>query len=316
MRFLVTGVSGLLGLNLAWLTSQQHAVTGVLRGTRAVPAPDRTPFPVIQADLTKAGVIESVLDTVQPDVVIHCAAMTEVDRCEMYPEEAYRTNALLPQMLARAASCRGTRLLHISTDAVFDGSTGDYSEEDATNPINTYGRTKLDGERAVLEAFPAALVARVNFYGWSWQGARSLAEFFFNNLASGTAFFGYDDVIFCPLLANDMVEIFMHMLDRDLTGVYHVVSAEALSKYEFARLLAREFGFDESLITPASCKNGNLRAPRSLHSTLRSDKLAAALGEALPTQAPAMHRFANLYRQGYPQLLRSMFAEPDHSLAR
>src|SRR5690554_3752004 len=103
MRLLVTGVSGLLGVNLAWLASSRFEITGVLRGIRALPIPGRAPFTVIESDLTQPGQIERVLEQAQPDVIIHCAALTEVDRCESYPEEAYRLNTLLPRELARAA---------------------------------------------------------------------------------------------------------------------------------------------------------------------------------------------------------------------
>ena len=315
MRLLVTGVSGLLGLNLAWLTAERFQVTGVLRGERAVAVPGRAPFAVIEADLNVPGQVERVLDIAQPDVVIHCAALTELDRCELHPEEAYRTNTQMTAMLARAVSSSGARLLHISTDAVFDGTRGGYTEEDTPTPINVYGRTKLEAERLVSEACPDALIARVNFYGWSWQGSRSLAEFFFNNFTSGRPFYGYSDVLFAPLLVNDMVEIFLRMLDRQLSGIYHVVSSEFQSKYDFARLLAREFGFDEKLVSPASFRIGSLKAPRSPNLNLCNDKLARALGQDLPAQQPAMHRFAALYRQEYPQILRSMFVAPDHTFA-
>lgn len=315
MRLLVTGVSGLLGLNLAWLTADRFQVTGVLRGKRAVAVPGRAPFDVVEADLTIPGQIERVLEQIQPDVVVHCAALTELDRCELHPEEAYQTNTMMTGMLARAVARSGARLLHISTDAVFDGSRGGYTEEDAPNPINVYGRTKLEAERLVSEACPDALIARVNFYGWSWQGSRSLAEFFFNNFSAGIPFFGYNDVLFAPLLVNDMVEIFLRMLERQLSGIYHVVSSEFQSKYEFARLLAREFGFDENLVTPASFHTGRLRAPRSPRLNLCNDRLVRALGQEMPDQQTAMRRFVALYHQEYPQILHSIFVASDHTFA-
>lgn len=315
MRLLVTGVSGLLGLNLACLTADRFQVTGVLRGERAVAVPGRTPFDVIEADLTIPGQVERVLDQAQPDVIVHCAALTELDRCELHPEEAYLTNTKMTGMLARAAASRGARLLHISTDAVFDGARGGYTEEDTPNPINVYGRTKLEAERLVSEACPDALIARVNFYGWSWQGSRSLAEFFYNSFLAGVPFYGYSDVMFSPLLVNDMVDILLCMIERKLSGIYHVVSSEHQSKYEFARLLAREFGFDENLVIPASYRIGSLKAPRSPRLNLCSDKLARDLSQELPRQQPAMRRFAALYRQAYPQILRTVFVASNHKPA-
>ncbi len=335
-RLLVTGVSGLLGLNLAWLTRDRFQVTGVLRGKRAVASAGAsaaaavacTPFEVLEADLTQPEEVERVLDRAQPDLIIHCAALTDVDLCERYPEEAWRTNAWLPGELAKAAAQRGTRLLHVSTDAVFDGKRGDYTESDPPSPINVYARTKVEGESAVAAATPDALIARVNFYGWSWQGQRSLAEYFYNNLSAGRRVFGFTDLVFCPLLVNDLVDILLSMLDGGLGtalgsdgrsrcpgGIYHVVSAEAQSKFAFGRMLARQFGLDESMISPASYKIANLAAPRSPLLNLRSEKLDGRLPpEDLALlrsgQEAAMRRFVELFRQGYPRALRSALTEP------
>jgi dTDP-4-dehydrorhamnose reductase len=313
-RLLVTGVSGLLGLNLALQAAGRFEVVGVLRGESARAAQGRTPFEMIQADLTMPGQIERVFEQARPDTVLHCAAMTEVDRCELFPEEAYLTNAWLPGALASGAARQGVRMLHISTDAVFDGLRGDYTETDTPNPVNLYARTKLEGERAVAEANPDALIARVNFFGWSWQGQRSLSEYFFNHLSAGRRISGFTDLYFSPLLVNDLVEILLHMLERELNGLYHVVSGEGLSKYAFGRLLARQFGFDEELIAPGSYRSAGLRALRSPRLTLCSDKLAQAMNEQMPTLEPAMARYHALYLQGYPQKLRSVFAGPEKSV--
>ena len=312
-RLLVTGASGLLGLNLAYLSASRYHVTGVLRGKRAVAVPGRTPFEVVAADLTQPGQIERLVAQTCPDAIIHCAALTDVDRCQVAAQEAEEVNSRLPGQLAQVAYKNGVRLLHISTDAVFDGARGDYTEEDQPRPINTYARTKLAGERAVSEANPDALVARVNFFGWSWQGSRSLSEYFFHHLSAGRPVPGYTDLLFCPLLVNDMVEILLRMLERGLSGLYHVVSSEAQSKFSFGRMLAREFSLDENLIFPASSQASEMKAPRPQRLTLRSDKLALALGEALPGQQAALQRYAALYHQGYPQALRSVLVEPDHS---
>jgi dTDP-4-dehydrorhamnose reductase len=312
-RLLVTGVSGLLGSNLAWLASEQYSVIGVLTGEHVLASPGLAPFQTIVADLSQPGQVERVMDEAQPEIVIHCAAMTDVDRCEVCPEQATRINASLPGMMAKSAAKNKIQLLHISTDAVFDGEQGNYCEEDLPKPINVYSRTKFEGEQIVAEAYPEALIARVNFYGWSWQGRRSLAEWFYNNLGGGRCIPGFTDLIFSPLLVNDMALILLSMLDRRLSGLYHVVSSEFQSKFAFGRMLAREFGFDDELVTPASYLSAGLKAPRPRMLNLRSEKLARVLGADLPAQAPAVRRFVELHRQGYPQSLRAMFIDPNLS---
>ena len=328
-RLLITGASGLLGLNLALTTTgipplseavepvaneQSFEVYGV---THHHPL-DQVPFHALQADLLERGALEWLLDTVQPDWVIHCAALANLDDCEADSQLAHRLNAEIPGKLAALVAKGGARvkpirLAHISTDAVFDGVRGDYGEADTPNPLSVYAQTKLAGEQAVLAANPQAIVARVNLFGWSLMGRRSLAEFFVNNLSSGKGVMGFTDVYFCPLLANDLAGVLLQMLANGLSGLYHVVSREATSKYHFGVAVARRFGLDESLITPTLVADSGLTARRSPNLTLRTDKLRTALSETpgfvLPSWQEGLGRFYGLYQSGYPQIIKGMAAK-------
>jgi dTDP-4-dehydrorhamnose reductase len=314
MRILITGASGLLGLNLALEAARMrqsvgkagggnpHVVTGVVNSH-----PLRTEeFEVITADLLLPGSVERLLAEKKPDWVINCAALALVDACEADPQLAYRLNVELPEKLALHVARGGARLVHLSTDAVFDGQRGNYTEHDLPNPISIYARTKLAGEQAVARANPQAIIARVNMFGWSLSGKRSLAEWFFYNLQAGRRLQGFTDVYFCPLLVNDLAHILLKMLETGLTGLFHVVSSDCLSKYDFGRSLARRFSFDENLIAPASVSEGNLLAARSPNLTLSSAHLASVLGDSLPTVSTGLDRFYTLYQQGYPQFIRGM----------
>lgn len=314
MHILITGASGLLGLNLALEAARMrqsggmagggntHVLTGVVNSH-----PLRTEeFEVITADLLLPGSVERLLAEKKPDWVINCAALALVDACEADPKLAYRLNVELPEKLALHVARGGARLVHLSTDAVFDGQRGNYTEQDLPNPISNYARTKLAGEQAVARANPQAIIARVNMFGWSLSGKRSLAEWFFYNLQAGRPLQGFTDVYFCPLLVNDLAHILLKMLETGLTGLFHVVSSDCLSKYDFGRSLARRFSFDENLIAPASVSEGNLLAARSPNLTLSSAHLARALGDSLPTVSTGLDRFYTLYQQGYPQFIRGM----------
>ena len=252
----------------------------------------------------KPGRAERLLDQARPEVLIHCAAMADVDSCERNPQTAQAINAEVPARLAALCARRDIRMVHISTDAVFDGQRGSYTEEDLPNPLSVYARTKLEGEGGVLAANPQALVLRVNFYGYSLSGRRSLAEFFLNNLTAGQPLKGFTDVHFCPLYVVDLVDVIFSCLDHQLTGLYHAVSPECLSKYDFGRRIADKFGLDGSLIQPVSVNDGNLLAKRSPNLTLRVDKLQEA-GVDLPGQADGLERFYRHSRHGYPELVKS-----------
>lgn len=305
MRILVTGASGLLGLNLALeAAGAGHQVYGVAH--QHPPHTDR--FTVLQTDLLAEGALPRLLEQTQPDWVIHCAALANVDACEEAPALAQHINAEIPGKLAQLVARGGARLVHISTDAVFDGERGNYREEDPPNPLSIYARSKLAGEQAVAAANPAAIIARVNLFGWSMSGQRSLGEFFINNLQAGRPVNGFTDVTFCPLLVNDIAGLLLSMLADDLHGLYHVVSSECISKYEFGLRLSNQFGLDSSLIQPISVADSGLKAARSPRLSLNTHKLSTDLGQPPPRISPAIRRFYTLYQQGYPQQLRQMAA--------
>ena len=301
MKILVTGASGLLGLNLSLMGMEAHTIVGVDRSKLA-----GTPFELIKADLLDPEVEHQLLDTVKPDAVIHTAALANLEACEEQPETARLLNAELPGELADACARRGIRMMHISTDAVFDGTKdGVYTEEDTPNPQGVYASTKLEGERNVLSANPNAVVVRVNFFGWSLSGTRSLPEFFINNLSAGKQAQGFTDVFFCPLFVGDLGEMLLKVLKRELSGIYHVVGSESLSKYDFGVAIARRFGLDERLIEPVSVEESTLIARRSHNLRLSVHKLSTALGEPIPGFSTGLDKFYTQYQQGYPQKLRS-----------
>ena len=305
MKILVTGASGLLGLNFCLGNWDSHSILGVDRGKL-----HGTPFELIRAELTGPEAVSRLIDEVRPEAVIHTAANANVDSCESDPQGARYLNGELPGILAASAAQAGVRFLHISTDAVFDGTKESfYTEEDTPNPLSVYAQTKLLGEQNVLSVNPAAAVARVNFFGWSLSGTRSLSEFFYNKLSAGEPCNGFTDVYFCPMFVGDLAEILVRMLDKGLSGLYHVVGSEALSKYEFGRRIARQFGFDETLVIPKSVEDSGLTARRSHNLRLSVHKLSTALGQEIPGVSTGIEQFYTQAQQGYPQKMRSYAQE-------
>jgi len=271
LRVLVTGASGLLGMNACLMQAAHFDIHGVVNHTRL----HDVPFQLISADLTQDGGIEQVIDQVKPDLVINCAAMAQVDQCELLPELADRINAWMPGVAAALCKRRQISFLHISTDAVFDGEEGGYKETDEPNPLSVYAQTKLKGESCVLDSNPDALIARVNFYGHSLSGKRSLAEFFLHHLLEGKPVNGFVDVIFAPLYVKQLVNILFGMVEKNLHGLFHVVGEEKISKCDFGRMIARKLSLDESLISPIFVRDAGLMAKRSPHLFLNIGKLKA-----------------------------------------
>lgn len=301
MKLLLPGVSGLLGINLAQEMMSEHQIVGTDRGKL-----QRAPFKVINQNLLDVSAVDSILDSVKPEVVINCAAIADLDVCEDNPNLAKQMNVDLPRRFALACKNRNIPFVHISTDAVFDGEKDDfYNEDDKPNPLSVYAKTKLDGEWAVLTENPEAIVARVNFYGWSLNGKRSLAEFFYNNLTNNKSMSGFTDVLFCPMLVNDTARTLIKMLKKELKGLYHLVGPHAMSKYQFGVEIARKFHLKESDITPKSVVFGGLIAKRSNNLSLSTRKLSTDLGESLPEFSTGLNEFYTQFEQGYPQKIRS-----------
>ena len=301
MKLLITGASGLLGINLAMETMSEHEVIGIDRGKLK-----SAPFRVIQSDFLKANEINSLIDSINPDWLINCAALANLDECERHPDLAKILNTDFPGELASVCAKRDIKFVHISTDAVFDGEKEDaYTEDDEPNPQGVYSQTKFDGERAVLQVNSQAILARVNFYGWSLGGRRSLGEFFVNNLSEGRNVNGFTDVIFCPMWVNHLAQTLIAMLENDLHGLYHVVGAQAMSKYQFGVEVARRFGLRASLIEPQSVERSSLTARRSHNLWLSVHKLSTALGGEIPSFSTGLDGFYTQFQQGYPQKIRS-----------
>ena len=274
MRLFVTGAGGMLGINLCLQQMVKHEVIALtydipLRGAG---------FDSYSADITDITSVQKILQKTKPDAIIHCAAIANVDDCEKNPERARWVNSDAPGYLAEWCVRHSIPMIQISTDAVFDGVRGNYTESDIPNPLSVYAKTKLAAERNVAEAFPQAIISRVNFFGFSPDGKRSLAEFFLNQLRNGKMAHGFEDVFFCPLYAGHLTEILMLMLEKELKGLFHVVAPEPVSKFAFGKKIAEKFGFDANLITPISVDESGLIAPRSKNLTLNIDKLCIALG--------------------------------------
>jgi len=301
MKLLITGASGLLGINLALEAMRAHEVIGLDRGRLKSP-----PFQVLHAGLFHNNAIDSILESTRPDWLVNCAALANLEECEQYPERARLLNTDLPGKLAKTCARRRIRFVHISTDAVFDGEKKDlYTEEDEPQPLGTYSQTKLHGERAVQGANPEAIIARVNFYGWSLSGMRSLGEHFVNNLSAGKQMNGFTDVVFCPMFVNHTAQILLSMLAKGLSGLYHVVGPEPMSKYQFGIEIARKFGLGERQIRPKSVLSSELTARRAHNLRLSTHKLSTDLGRSLPEFSTGLGEFYTQYQQGYPQKIRS-----------
>ena len=299
-RWLVTGAAGLLGSNAGIFLADRAEAIGLTRK----PNTSTTFRDTVSVDLRDADAAAQLLRDVNPDVVLHCAATAGHETCAADPEQAHQVNVITTQKLSQTAADLGARFILISTDAVFPGDKGNYRESDVTSPFSVYGETKLAGEEHVLASGASNLVVRTNFFGWTRPGNISILEFFVNALRSGNEVQGYPDFIVSSMYVQDLLDAIWRLHQTSAEGLVNIASADAVSKYEFGRTIARTFGLDEALIQRSTAAGGSGVTSRVRDISLNTDLLAEYLGQTPPTQAEGIERAAreeaaikNLYRQ-------------------
>ena len=296
--YLITGCTGLLGANLCYLLKGNHRVAGLSRG-----AFEMEGVCFCEGSFCDEDVVRSAIEEVEPDAIVHCGAMTNVDECERRPDEAMRVNCQGSVNLCRIASQYSVRTVFVSTDAVFSGDKdGSYREGDEPSPLNVYGKSKLSAERGILDVDPEALVIRTNLYGFNWLAKQSLSEWVVDSLSKGKAIDMFPDVAFTPLLANSLAKAIEQAVSIGVVGILHLSCRETLSKYDFGLTIKDRMGLGGSL-RPKSVATFPFDAPRSRNMALDCGK-AAGLGIGLPTPWEDIEALSRLYECGYQSKLR------------
>ena len=311
-RLLITGVSGVLGNNLAGYFRDQYDVLG-LYGSHSVRIDG---IAVRGIDLLSSESVQTVVKEFEPGLIIHCAAKANVDECEEHPEAARKVNVEGTKLIVDTIGNRRTKLIYISTDSVYDGRKGNYIETDPVHPLSVYARSKHDGEGEVLKR-NNSLVVRTAFFGWDIQNRRrGLAEWIMDQLSQKKEIHGFEDVFTSLIYTFKLAELLQKAIQKDLKGIYHVVSRTSTSKYEFALKLADLFGFDKSLIKASSVKNSGLKADRPLNLRLNTDKLARDLNAPIPTIEESLTQFRQDFKDGLPlKIQRTCFSSISKSLS-
>lgn len=278
MKVVVTGASGLLGREVALSALRRGHHVVALGGSREPRIPD-----VLRAmtiDLTDAAGLTGFMLDEFPDAVINCAALPSVEGCERDPARAQSLNAGLPARLAELCFHVGGKLVHLSTDMVFDGEAAPYGHTSSPAPLSLYGRTKAAGEVAALKAGRehAAVVRTTLINGNSPDGTRGLHERLFRGLMKGESMGLFTDEIRQPVGLTNLSDVLVELCERrELSGVYHWAGAEALSRHEIAVRICGHFGLDAGLIVPTESAKAASSPPRPRNLALSLVPLAGKL---------------------------------------
>ena len=303
-RIFITGISGLLGNNLALALRDEHEVHGsFLSHPVAIPGVRALPL-----DLTDYAATREQMLAAWPDVVLHCASRTDVDRMELDREGAWQAGVLATRTLVDALRDSPARLVFISTDSVFPGTQGPYAENMPTGPRNYYGQTKLEAE-GIVHQREGSLILRTNLFGWNIQDKLSLGEWFLQRLALGLPTPGFTDAWFNPTYTFDLAAILRQCLERNLSGLFNCAARDSMTKFEFGVALARVFGFDPRLVRPARLKDASLAAPRGGDLRLDVSRLENALGTTLPTVLNGLNAFRQHHAEGLSARIKAVPAD-------
>lgn len=259
-EILVTGASGFVGSRLfRTLVADGHSVTGTFATHEARIPTVKGHAQCVQLDLEDDASIERAFRASWPEVVVHTAAMSELRACESDPDRAQRVNVAASEKLARIAAAFGSRFILLSTDQVFDGARGNYSENDEPSPIHVYGRTKLDAEVAVRRAHPAALVLRLALvYGASPSGTRTPNEQVVTQIRSGGRPKLFSDEFRSPVLVDDVVRAIVELLTDKTTTLLHLGGPDRIARVEFGRQVAAAYGLDPGAIDAVRLADSDL----------------------------------------------------------
>lgn len=283
MRVLVVGASGLLGSNVVKLAHDRGCdVIGTYHSTS--PTFD---IPLEPLDMQKPERIHNLVKTWNPNVVVNCAAMTDVDGCEANPGAARAVNAEGPKELSIACERLGTRLVHVSTDYVFDGTTSSpYRESAEPSPVQTYGATKLTGEQAIQSADVDVTVVRLSFVYGIHRSENELTGFpswVKERLRRGERTPLFTDQHITPSRAGQAASTILELIENDVTGVFHVASRSCVRPYDFGQTVASYLGKPDDLIVPSSMDEVERPARRPRYTCLDVDKVESVLARSQPT---------------------------------
>jgi len=223
-------------------------------------------------DITDEKMVRKTIKELTPDVIVHAAAFTNVDKCETEQKTAFEINANGTKNIATGAYDVHAKLVSISTDYVFDGEKGNYRENDKTNPVNYYGLTKLEGEKMVMHHCDNFVIARTSVVYGSHK--KNFATWMIEELKQENPIHIVTDQWVSPTLNLDLAEQVLALIEKDKTGIFHTAGAERISRYDFALKLAEVFDFDYSLIRPATASNMNWIAKRPVDSSLDVTKIS------------------------------------------
>lgn len=277
MRILITGASGMLGSTFVkkWQENYEVFSTDKKNFTKG-PAENFLPFNLLSESY------EALVNWAKPNVIIHCAAITNVDYCEENPEQAMAVNAESVNKILKYSS--DSRLIFISSDSVFPDGIHLASEMDQTSPENVYGKTKAEGEKYIKESIGSHVAVRTTIVGKNINPLnQGFVEWVVNSVKNEKEINLFDDVLFTPISTWHLINELEFIMENSISGIVHIAGKEPVSKYDFGSRICEGLGLDTTFIKKSSIDNIHFKAKRSKDQTMDSSYYHALSNRSLPS---------------------------------
>ena len=264
-KVLIIGGSGLLGSKISELFQEAFATYN----TRQIPGKN-----TFKLDISDRDSLKFTLDKLEPDAIIVTAALTDVDKCEIHPEMAAKVNTEPFKYIVSYLKQKGGRLIQISTDYVFSGEKGNYRENDERKPVNVYGKTKMEAEDIIINSgINFTLVRTSGIFGISMAtGKNNFFMWLYSSLRDGKEIRLVTDQVYSPVLNSILADAIHEIYEREINGIIHFSSLDAISRFEFGTMVANIFNLNKDNIHSAKMEDMPWRAKRPKNSSLSNDK--------------------------------------------
>ena len=298
-KVLITGSSGMLGKDIAKILSKNKYFN--IFGFDKQINSDFNRKKQIIGDLTNFDFLRKNIIEINPDIIIHCAAIVNLNLCEENKKDAYALHYEVTNILSSYNS-NSTKFIYISTDSIFDGEKGNYYETDIPNPINYYGGSKLLGEQIALKNNANSLIIRTNIYGFSYPEGNSLAQWSINSLENKKQINGFNDMIFNAIYTKQLARIIKDLIiNNKYNGILNVAGDQYISKYDFIVKIAKVFNFPIDLIRKSNSEEMNFSVIRPKNTSLNITNLEKII-DKIPNISDGLDEFKRDFKETFKEV--------------
>lgn len=296
-KLLVIGASGLLGRHIVKFYEKKASQITAIFHAHDIPKTTKN-LTTLKLDILDEGAVKNILKNYCPDLIIHCAGITNVDYCEENKEAAYKVNGYSVKPFAAYTKRNQAKFVYISTDHLFDGKQALSTENTSPDPQNIYAKSKLLGEEITLSEDPESLIIRTNFFGKGMYWRQSFTDWLWSNLKQKKDLELFRDSFFTPIALPCLISFMNQLLEKNAHSIFNVCGRERISKFDFAIKFSHYFGLDPSTISSSTIQSAHLKAPRPYDMSLSTQKLRGFLNMDPPSIDESFDVISSDYQHG------------------